>query len=225
MRANILQHTPNEGPGMITDWLAEHHYEVYTYHPYQFGYLPSAETTDLLIILGGPMSPNDQLSWILQERQLIADLITKHVPMLGICFGAQQIAKVLGGSVLTAPAKEVGWGNVWRQSTVITNLPAQLSVLHWHEEMFTLPPQAQLLFSNHNLTNQGFLWQDFVAGFQFHLEPTTNNVHEIVVNDYPYLTDSVLKQSAAEIMAHPIPTANRQALYRILNYLTKITSN
>jgi len=82
MRINVLQHTPNEGPGMIQDWSQKHGHEMYIYHPYQFGYLPTAEETDLLVILGGPMSPNDNLSWIKQERDLIKEFIDKIIPDL-----------------------------------------------------------------------------------------------------------------------------------------------
>ncbi|MGL6207853.1 MAG: type 1 glutamine amidotransferase, partial [Lactobacillus panisapium] len=71
MIVNVLQHTPNEGPGSIQKWAHLHHHEFYVYHPYQFGILPTAEETDFLVILGGPMSPNDDLPWIKQERQLI----------------------------------------------------------------------------------------------------------------------------------------------------------
>lgn len=96
MRVNVLQHTPNEGPGSIQEWADLHQYGFYVYHPYQFGILPEAATTDLLVILGSPMSPNDDLPWIKQERQLIKQLFQEEKPILGVCFGAQQIVKTLG---------------------------------------------------------------------------------------------------------------------------------
>ncbi|GAF36071.1 glutamine amidotransferase class-I domain [Lentilactobacillus farraginis DSM 18382 = JCM 14108] len=96
MRINILQHTPNEGPGSILDWSQAHGHQAYIYHPYQFGFLPKAADTDLLVVLGGPMSPNDDLDWIRQERNLINELLAKNVPIFGACFGAQQIAKHWG---------------------------------------------------------------------------------------------------------------------------------
>ncbi|KJY60783.1 Glutamine amidotransferase class-I [Bombilactobacillus mellifer] len=221
MRINVLQHTPNEGPGAIAQWAALHHHSLYIYHPYQFPQaLPSMYMTDFLILLGGPMNPLDNFPWLAQERQLIAAAIKQHCPLLGICLGAQQLALTLGGQVQKAPVKEVGWGQVVRQTTRITSLPAKLEVLHWHEDMFTLPPQAQLLFSNHNLTNQGFLWQDYVVGLQFHLEPLADNLREIVVNDAAYISGSIFQQSAAEIIQHPIPQINQTALFAILDYLT-----
>lgn len=70
MRINVLQHTPNEGPGSIQEWSKQHGHEMYIYHPYQFnGVLPSADETDMLIILGGPMSPNDDIDWMYIDQR------------------------------------------------------------------------------------------------------------------------------------------------------------
>lgn len=113
MRVNVLQHTPNEGPGSIKTWADQHHHEFYVYHPATFGKLPTADETDLLIILGGPMSPNDDLDWIKQERVLIKEMLDAHKPMFGACYGAQQIAMTKGAKISDAPHKGVGWAPVY----------------------------------------------------------------------------------------------------------------
>lgn len=219
MIVNVLQHTPNEGPGSIQKWAHLHHHEFYVYHPYQFGILPTAEETDFLVILGGPMSPNDDLPWIKQERQLIKKLLAKNVPILGICYGAQQIVKTLGYQVKKAPVKEVGWGPVTVQTDVIKGLPHELTVLHWHEEMFEIPQGAKILFSNDNLQNQGFVLGKQAVGLQFHLEPEEDNLKEIVVNDAQYISGSVFQQTAEQIISAPISPANEAAMFSILDYL------
>ena len=219
MIVNVLQHTPNEGPGSIQKWAHLHHHEFYVYHPYQFGILPTAEETDFLVILGGPMSPNDDLPWIKQERQLIKKLLAKNVPILGICYGAQQIVKTLGYQVKKAPVKEVGWGPVTVQTNIIKGLPHELTVLHWHEEMFEIPQEAKILFSNDNLQNQGFVLGKQAVGLQFHLEPEEDNLKEIVVNDAQYISGSVFQQTAEQIISAPIPPANEAAMFSILDYL------
>ncbi|CAJ1225186.1 glutamine amidotransferase [Levilactobacillus zymae] len=219
MRINVLQHTPNEGPGMIEDWANTHGFDLYVYHPYQFGHLPSAAQTDMLVILGGPMSPNDDLPWIGQERQLIQALLAQNKPLFGVCFGAQQITKTLGYPVTKAPAKEVGWAPVYRQATTVRGIPLKADVLHWHEEMFEIPAHADLLFSSDRVRNQGFVLNHRVIGLQFHLEPRRNNVREMMVNDYPYLIGSVIHQTAQEIVDHPIPRQNRRMLFQLLDYI------
>ena len=220
MRVNILQHTPNEGPGSILDWARVNGHQSFVYHPYQFGYLPTADETDLLIILGGPMSPNDDLSWISQERELIQELLDKDVPMFGACYGAQQIAKTLGCKVSAAPAKEVGWAPVYLQSHVIPDLPAELLALHWHQEMFEVPKEATLLFSSDAVKNQGFVMNHRVVGLQFHFEPQADNVREMVVNDFPYIEGSILGQTATDILNMPVPTINKEVMCKILDYIT-----
>lgn len=221
MRINVLQHTPNEGPGAILDWARARGHEVYTYHPYQFGYLPTADETDLLVILGGPMSPNDDLPWIKQERQLIKQLLAKGTPMFGACFGAQQIAKVLGAPVTKSPAKEVGWAPVYRLTDAIPGIPDKLNVLHWHEEMFGIPEGATRIFESDRVANQGFLYGHHVIGLQFHFEPQADNVREMVVNDFPYIKGSVLGQTAQDILNTPVPAENKTVIFKIFDYISQ----
>lgn len=222
MRINVLQHTPNEGPGTIQRWSQVHGHEMYIYHPYVFGILPSAAETDMLVILGGPMSPNDDLDWIEQERTLIHQLLAAHKPIYGACFGAQQIAKTLGCTIGKAPHKEVGWAPVYLESDVIPNLPQQLTALHWHEEMFEVPSEAELLFSSDLVKNQGFILGNNVIGLQFHFEPAADNVREIAINDRQYpLEHNDLHQTSSEIIAHGVPSENQHVMAQLLDFMVE----
>ena len=222
MRINVLQHTPNEGPGAIQAWADEREHEFYVYHPYRFGNLPTAEETDLLVVLGGPMSPNDDLPWIKQGRVLIKQLLAQHKPIFGACYGAQQIAKTLGYQIGKAPHKEVGWAPVYRQSTAVPGIPEKLDALHWHEEMFEVPYEAQLLFSSDLVKNQGFLLGDNVIGLQFHFEPLADNVREMAVNDDQYpLEHNDLHQTPQEIIDHGVPAENKRVMFSLLDFITK----
>ncbi|WP_413628062.1 type 1 glutamine amidotransferase [Fructilactobacillus vespulae] len=222
MRINVLQHTPNEGPGTIATWANHHGHELFVYHPYQFGILPTEKETDLLVILGGPMSPNDDMAWIQAERDLIKQLLAAHKPIFGACYGAQQIAKTLGAKISKAPAKEVGWATVYLENTKIPGIPAELTALHWHEDQFEVPKQAQLLFSSKLVKNQGFLLNDNVIGLQFHFEPAADNVREMVVNDGRYALDhNALEQTPADILHHPVPPENQTIMFKLLDFITK----
>ncbi|MFC6179539.1 type 1 glutamine amidotransferase [Weissella sagaensis] len=221
MRINILQHTPNEGPGSIRNWAEKYGHKIYVYHPYQFnGILPTADQTDMLIILGGPMSPNDHLIWIAEERNLIQELLNRNIPMFGACFGAQQIAKAMGYAVTKSPAKEVGWAPVYPQTTTIPNLPNKLVALHWHEEIFEIPKEAELLFSSDAVKNQGFILNHRVVGLQFHFEPQDNDVREIVTNDAAYVKGTIFNQTATDILNTPVPKENQETMFQILNYIS-----
>lgn len=219
MRVNVLQHTPNEGPGAIQTWTQARGHKMYVYHPYQYGILPTADETDMLIVLGGPMSPNDDLDWIKQERVLIKQLLDAHKPIFGACYGAQQIAKTLGYAVHASPVKEVGWAPVTLQSQVIPGLPATSTVLHWHQEMFEIPDEAELLYSSKGLRNQGFVIGHEAIGLQFHFEPLADNVREMVVNDGAYTTGSILNETPQDILDTPVPADNEETVFKLLDYL------
>lgn len=222
MRINVLQHTPNEGPGLIQRWSQDQGHEMYIYHPYIFGNLPTADQTDMLVILGGPMSPNDNLPWIEQERELIKQLLATGKPILGVCYGAQQIAKTLGYEVKTAPHKEVGWAPVYLQSNVIPELPERMTVLHWHQDMFEVPDEAELLFSSDLVKNQAFVLNNNVIGFQFHVEQEPDSLREIVLNDTEYPLDhNELHQTGTDILQHGVPRENKEIVYQLLDYLAK----
>lgn len=222
MRINVLQHTPNEGIGVIGDWAKGDGHDLYIYHPYYYdGVLPSAEETDLLIILGGPMSPNDSLDWISKERELIRELLQVNKPMFGVCYGAQQITKAIGYSVGKSPVKEVGWDKVYLQTNTIPKLPKEIMALHWHEEMFEIPKNAELLFSSEHLTNQGYLLNQNVIGLQFHFEPGPFEVKEIVTNNYAYAENSILKQNPQEIIDFEVPEENKEVMFKLLDFITQ----
>lgn len=222
MRVNVLQHTSNEGPGAIQSWIHDRGHQMYVYHPDQFGVLPTADETDMLVILGGPMNPDDPLPWLAQERELIKQLLAQHKPIFGACLGGQQIAETLGAKVKSSPHKEVGWAPVYLQSTAISGLPEQMTVLHWHQDMFEIPEGARLLFSSDLLANQGFLYGDNVIGLQFHFEPLEDNVREIAINDCKYpLDNNDLHQTPAEIIEHGVPAQNADILYRLLDFIAK----
>lgn len=224
MRINVIQHTPNEGPGAIADWAHEHGHQLYIYHPVHFDCgLPTAAETDLLVILGGPMSVNDKDEWILEERALIAKMMEVHKPVFGVCFGMQQIAITIGGEVSSGP-KEAGWGMVEKASNVIPEIPVALTALHWHAEQCHFPPyiarEITTLFSSEYTENQGILVGDNVIGLQFHFETLADNVREIVINDKGYLQGSEFKQYPDEVMAYPVPPANKQTLFKLLDFIT-----
>ncbi|WP_290033073.1 type 1 glutamine amidotransferase [Ligilactobacillus cholophilus] len=221
MRINILQHTPNEKPGSILNWAHNHNHQTFIYHPYQFGKLPEAKNTDLLIILGGPMSPNDNLPWIKKEIELVQQLIQLDIPILGICYGAQLISKIYGGKITSAPVKEVGWGPIYRKSSIIPGIPSKLNVLHWHGDTFEIPHEGKLLFSSDQVKNQGFIIGHHIVGLQFHFEPLADNVREIVINDSDYIHGSVFNQDANDILQTPIPNENKKIMFKILDYITE----
>jgi GMP synthase (glutamine-hydrolysing) len=128
-----------------------------------------------LIVMGGPQSANDpDMS---AEMHFIQQVIDQKYPVLGICLGAQLIAKALGAQVYRNREKEVGWAPVhFTESAhgdpLFGGLASPSTFFHWHSETFTQPPGAELLAWSGKSPQQAFRYRDLVYGIQFHPEIT-----------------------------------------------------
>jgi GMP synthase (glutamine-hydrolysing) len=126
-----------------------------------------------IVILGGPMSAYDNLSYLAREQELIRNAIRKEVPVLGICLGSQLIAQAIGGRVHKGPKKEIGWSEVTltpngRKSLFNGIKHKTLRVFQWHGDTYDLPETVNIMaFST--LYPQAFSFGSAV-GIQFHLE-------------------------------------------------------
>jgi GMP synthase-like glutamine amidotransferase len=141
-----------------------------------------------LIFMGGPMSANDDLPYLRAELDLIEQAATAGTPVLGVCLGAQLIAKALGARVYRNRVKEIGWFPVsWTPAAARDPLFAGLSepetVFHWHGETFDLPPAAEWLARSEACRHQAFRMGAKVYGLQFHLEVTPAMIADWVTQD------------------------------------------
>jgi GMP synthase-like glutamine amidotransferase len=177
MRVLAFRHVPFEDAGMIATVLEGHGIFV----EYADLYLPGStppETAafDGLVFMGGPMSVNDNLPYLQWEMRTIADAIERGQPVLGICLGAQLIAKAMGAHVYRNPEKEIGFFEVRfaeeaQDDPLFSGLTSE-TVFHWHGETFHLPAGAVLLGSSARCRNQAFRIGERTYAMQFHLEVT-----------------------------------------------------
>ncbi len=206
MRAHYLQHVPFEGLGSIEPWLTAAGYQVTHTAFFESQVLPSLADIDLLIVLGGPMSVNDEqlYPWLAAEKQFIGEAIQRGKSVLGICLGAQLIAAAAGARVYPNGQKEIGWFPVQFLEHGPMSAPGSAApelVFHWHGETFDLPPGALLLAQSEACTNQAFQLGSSVIGLQFHLETTPQAAKDIVANCRDELVPARFVQSEAEILA------------------------
>ena len=98
MRLHVIQHVAFEGPGAIAEWARERGYSFSITEQFNRGKLPEVDDFDLLVIMGGPMSANDdaQFEWLAAEKQLIAEALREEKAILGICLGHQLLALATG---------------------------------------------------------------------------------------------------------------------------------
>lgn len=143
---------------------------------------------DLLVVLGGPIGANDDVDFpfIRDELRLIERRIAANRPVLGICLGAQLIARALGAKVYRAKAKEIGFAPIrlteaGRQSYLASL--ADVPVLHWHGDTFDLPAGARHLAATEICPHQAFAWggKDGVLAVQFHPEVTARGLERWLI--------------------------------------------
>lgn len=127
-----------------------------------------------VIVFGGPMSANDETLHIRREIDWIGDVLRAGVPFLGVCLGAQMLAKQLGGHVGPHPLgeAEIGFHPILPTEAGLGVLPRPLRVYQWHREGFTLPRDAVLLARGAMFENQLFRYGERAFGLQFHPEVT-----------------------------------------------------
>ena len=172
---------------------------VLTANGYQINYIEAADyalqpndlihaellTNDLLIILGGPISVNDValFPFIEAEIELLKLRIADDRPTLGICLGAQLIARALGADVYGGKDKEIGWYDLSitdsGQKSALRYLAAEhCCMLHWHGETFDVPEGADLLASSEKFANQAFSYGENILALQFHPEITQQSMEK-----------------------------------------------
>lgn len=130
---------------------------------------------DLLVVLGGPIGVNDTglYPWLSAELDAVRERVLRKRPTLGICLGAQIIAKALGARVYPGQAKEIGWAPVTLSSAGLDSPLRHLAgspTLHWHGDTFDIPEGARLLASTDLTPHQAFDWGPAVLALQFHPE-------------------------------------------------------
>jgi GMP synthase-like glutamine amidotransferase len=181
----VLQHIACEPPGAYEDVLRGQGWSLMRVELDEGEPLPDWRLFDALIVMGGPMSANDDaaLPWLRAEKGLIAQSVRAGLPVWGVCLGAQLLAASLGARVYTGSRPEVGVCSVEltqaaERDPVFACLPRVLPTLQWHGDSFDLPEGAILLAGSTRYPNQAFRVGELAYGLQFHLEASEQMASE-----------------------------------------------
>jgi GMP synthase-like glutamine amidotransferase len=229
MRMAVLQHVEFEGPAAVADWAAAREFPLRVFHLYRDTTLPSLSDFDMLTVMGGPMSANDEarLGWLGPEIALVREAIAADKTVLGICLGAQIIAKALGARVYPGGTKEIGWFPVQRTGShsLFDGLPDSFTTFHWHGETFDLPHEATSLAKSKITETQVFAVGQCVLGLQFHMEATEQSVRALLKGAGHEIGHGVFEQRPDTIVAGLNQCTNlRPLLDTVLGHLTGLTT-
>lgn len=201
----VFQHMPNEGLGTFEDELKKANLTWESLMINEETLFPSStklEEYGGFIVLGGPMGVYEerQYPWIKKELMMIQEMLRQKKPILGVCLGAQLLAKASGGRVTQGVKPEIGWFPIRLDDWFYKRNPLFFQidhtkphmVFHWHGDTFDIPTEGYRLAWNENYMNQAFCFNGNAVGIQFHVEMTEDMIKD-------WLSDEV---SRMKIMAY-----------------------
>ncbi len=143
MRALVVQHEQPTPGGYVNQWLEERGAEQDIYRIDVEQRAAEPRDYDMIVSLGSEFAAfDDSIPWLPRESQLLCEAVEGDVPVLGICFGGQLLARVMGGRSFRSEIAEIGW------LPVRSSEPAMVGEgpwFQWHFDTFTLPPGAELI--------------------------------------------------------------------------------
>lgn len=192
-RILVVVHQETSNPGLVGQKLQERGYQLDMRCPALGDTLPNNLADHAAtVVFGGPMSANDDvtLPFIHQELQWIPVALASGKPYLGICLGAQLLARVLGATVSphAEGLREIGYYPITPTRQGCDRFPHPMQVYQWHGEGFELPAGAVSLAQGSTFTHQAYCYGDTAYGLQFHPEMTPTLIDEWTLRGADQLT-------------------------------------
>ena len=203
-----LRHVPFEDLGLLGPVLQHRGYAV-RIHDAGVGTLDGHPEPDLLVVLGGPIGAFDEAAYPFLADTLarLRARLARRLPVLGICLGAQLMARALGARVAPMGHKEIGFAPLALtpdgERSVLAPLAHGTPVLHWHGDQFDSPPGGQRLAATPLCPNQAFAMGTHALGLQFHLEADLSRMEQ-------WLIGHACELAAAGVDLHALRSGARE---------------
>ncbi|MCR4031099.1 MULTISPECIES: type 1 glutamine amidotransferase [Flavobacterium] len=232
MNIHFIQHETYEAPGAYLNWAESRNYKTTFSKVYKNEVLPdSTDSIDMLIVMGGPQSPNTTLEECPHfnaeaEIALIQKCITAGKAVIGVCLGSQLIGQALGSNFGHSPEKEIGVFPITLtedgiKDEKINHFGSILNVGHWHNDMPGLTKESKVLAFSEGCPIQIVSYSNLVYGFQCHMELTTEVVSLLIESETDLLTKSKkhrFVQNPEEILSFDYNEMNKK-LFQFLDKL------
>ncbi len=205
MKLICLLHHDTEMPAAIENWVAERNYQMTNVFLHKAGELPTFDSFDGMIIMGGPMSvyEEDKYPWLKGEKQYIKQAIDANKWVLGVCLGSQLMANALGAKVYPNEHIEIGWLPIEISKEVkgstFKGFPDKFTTFHWHGDTYDIPDGAVHLAKSDSCLNQGFVYGKRVVAVQFHLEANAEVMKHVVASVLADKPEGKYVQNIAEL--------------------------
>jgi GMP synthase (glutamine-hydrolysing) len=228
LRIHYFQHHPSEGLCSIGEWISSAGHSLTSTRFYENQAIPELSEIDWLIVMGGPMSVNDdkEFPWLSAEKKFIRQAIDADKIVLGICLGSQLVSAALGAKVYANNEKEIGWFDIElttsAQSGLFGDMGSVMRVFHWHGDTFDLPENAILLASSAATENQAYIYKGRVLALQFHLEQTPDTMNEMIKTWSKELSGGKYVQTAKELLNLQLLDSNKKILFKLLTRLAEL---
>lgn len=205
----VIVHQPTSNPGLVGQLLIKKGYTLDIRFLGQDNTLPNTMDNHAgCVIFGGPMSANDDqtLPFIRTELDWIPVVLESGMPFLGICLGAQLLARVLGAVVAPHPEEkvEIGYFPITPTRAGSEYFENPLHVYHWHREGFELPQGAIKLAEGETFPNQAFRYGKKAYGLQFHPEMTQTMLEKWTILGAPMLTMTGAQSREEQFRKHDL---------------------
>ncbi|MGZ3694007.1 MAG: type 1 glutamine amidotransferase [Bdellovibrionota bacterium] len=204
----ILQNADFESPGLLLEWAEKKKLPVTVVKVFEGEAFPDAGEISHLAILGSPHSVNEMktVPWIASEAQYVVSCLRGGKKVLGICFGAQLLAHLLGGTVKVGAHSEVGWHQLEiakdKNLSALSPLAGKsFPLFQWHRDIFTLPNGATAFGKSAATALQGFEWKDHVLAMSGHPEITPALVKAFI--DKCWTAEWYRKQTNTKFIQQP----------------------
>ncbi len=221
----IIKHAKIEGPGTLGDFFRETSWKTGVVELWKTQALPRVDDCEAIISLGGPMNVYEtkKYPFLEKEESFLKKALKENIPVLGICLGAQLLAKAASAKVEKAENKEIGWYTVGLTKAggddlLFKRTGKDLKVFQWHEDSFNVPESGNLLATAATCRNQAIRVGKNAWGLQFHPEMTEGMLEA-------WLSDTEEALDEKEIMLNYFKVKqiyDRQAQMMYLNFATAI---
>ena len=176
---------------------------------------------DLVVVLGGPIGAYDTATypWLAEEIAGLRERLALQRPTLGLCLGAQLMARALGARVYPSGHTEIGWAPVDLSAAGRASCLAALDgepVLHWHGDTFDLPPGAELLASTARTPHQAFRHGRHALALQFHPEADPARIEPWLIGHHHELATAGIDIPALRARSAELADLRSDAATRML---------